>query len=265
MAIDVQTPQDWHTYYRVSRSGTYSFLAALPLILTYELLIVLSNGGTVSHIRVGAEVWLKQSLALIGTAGLAAFGALVILIGIGIFYYERKRRIPLRARYFLWIMMESAVYAVLVAIIVSGLVGAVLTLFLQNDAVAAVQQTTYSGGKLLQAMPMDLRLQVALSVGAGVYEELLFRVILVGGLYLILRWLKVGRGIAYLAAALAGAFIFSVVHYVGPLGDTFAMGSFLFRFFFGLVLNVLFLLRGFGVAAWTHALYDIMLVLGIFG
>ncbi|MEX0747957.1 MAG: CPBP family glutamic-type intramembrane protease [Rhodothermales bacterium] len=264
MADDVQTSQDWHTYHRVSRSGTYSFLAALPLILIYEILIVFTNGRAVSQVRVGAEVWLKQSLALVGSAGLAAFGAIVILVGIGIFYFERRRRIPLLPRYFAWMILESAVYAVLVAIIVSGLVGAVLTLTLQ-DGLLSHAAAMAPFGKLQQAVSSSLRLQVALSVGAGVYEELVFRVLLVGGLYLLFRKLLTRRGHAYLAAALLGALIFSYVHYLGPLGDAFTIGSFLFRFFFGLVLNILFLLRGFGIAAWTHALYDIMLVLGIFG
>jgi hypothetical protein len=59
--------------------------------------------------------------------------------------------------------------------------------------------------------------------------------------------------------------LFSGAHYVGPLGDSFALPSFTFRFLFGLALNVLFLWRGFGVAAWTHALYDVMVVTGMFG
>ncbi|NBB73510.1 MAG: CPBP family intramembrane metalloprotease, partial [Bacteroidetes bacterium] len=62
-----------------------------------------------------------------------------------------------------------------------------------------------------------------------------------------------------------GAAIFSAVHYVGPFGDAFTLASFSFRFLFGLALNGLFLWRGFGVAAWTHALYDVMLVVGLLG
>jgi hypothetical protein len=161
-------------------------------------------------------------------------------------------------------ILESAVYAVLVAIIVSGLVGAVLTLTLQERFLSEAAALT-SFGKIQPPLSTSLRLQIALSVGAGVYEELLFRVLLVGGLYLLFRRVMSRRGHAYLAAAILGAVLFSYVHYVGPLGDAFTLGSFLFRFFFGLVLNILFLLRGFGIAAWTHALYDIMLVLGIFG
>ena len=56
-------------------------------------------------------------------------------------------------------------------------------------------------------------------------------------------------------------FIFSAFHYIGPLGDTLEVGSFVFRMVAGVLLSGLFLLRGFGIAAWTHALYDVFLTL----
>lgn len=245
---------DWQIYHRASRTGTYGFLAALPLLLIYEALVVFANQDALTQVRVGAEVWLKQLFVLVGSAGLAVFGAGVIVVGLLIFWRERKQSIPLRPRYFLWIVLESAVYAVLVAIIVSGLVGAILTMTLSS-----------AGNAALQDIPrMGLSLKLALSIGAGIYEELLFRVILVGGLYALVRRGISRRGPAYTVAAVVGAVVFSLVHYIGPYGDVFAVGSFLFRFFFGLILNLLFLLRGFGIAAWTHALYDVMLVVGLF-
>lgn len=256
---------DWQTYHRVSRTGTYSFMVALPLILMYEVLVVMANDFELAQVRVGAEVWLKQLLALVGSTGLFAFGAAVLIVGAGIFWFERKQRIPLRGRYFVWMILESAVYGVLVAIMVSGIVGAILTAAPSPLRGAALLLGPLAAGVPQEAASMDLSLKLALSVGAGVYEELLFRVILVGGLFWVLRRIVPGRGAAYVLAAVIGAVLFSWVHYVGVYGDAFAIGSFLFRFIFGLVLNVLFLLRGFGIAAWTHALYDVMLVIGVFG
>lgn len=237
----------WATYRKSTRTATYGFLAALPLVLLYEALILFANQGAVAEVRVGAEVWLKQLLALIGNTGFAALGGAVLVVGGVIFWIERKKAIPIRGKYFAGMVVESSIYAVLTAVLVSGLVGAILTMVPQG------------------ARPDRLMLQLALSIGAGVYEELLFRVLLVGGLFLALRNLLDGRVTAYTVAAIVGAFVFSLVHYVGPLGDAFALDSFLFRFLFGLVLNVLFLVRGFGIAAWTHALYDIMVVVLMHG
>ena len=106
---------------------------------------------------------------------------------------------------------------------------------------------------------------LVLSIGAGLYEELVFRVLLVGGLYWGIQHLASDKITAYLVAAVVGAMVFSAVHYIGALGDPFELSSFFFRFLFGLALNALFLVRGFGVAAWTHALYDILVVSQILG
>ena len=56
----------------------------------------------------------------------------------------------------------------------------------------------------------------------------------------------------------AGAAIFSAAHYMGALGDTFEWSSFTFRFLMGIALNVLYMTRGFGVAAMTHAMFDVI-------
>ncbi|MEO7965202.1 MAG: CPBP family glutamic-type intramembrane protease, partial [Gemmatimonadaceae bacterium] len=100
-----------------------------------------------------------------------------------------------------------------------------------------------------------------ISLGAGLYEELLFRVLLVSALVWlakkILGWGPVAAG---LFATMAGALIFSAFHYVGPFGDKLELGSFVFRAIAALAFSALYLVRGFGITAWTHALYDVMLL-----
>jgi hypothetical protein len=102
-----------------------------------------------------------------------------------------------------------------------------------------------------------------ISLGAGLYEELLFRVLLVGGLAWLARRLFGWRGgAAGLFATLLGALVFSAFHYIGPYGDRLELTSFLFRTIAGVLFSALYLLRGFGITAWTHALYDVFLTLG---
>jgi hypothetical protein len=104
--------------------------------------------------------------------------------------------------------------------------------------------------------------QIMVSLGAGIYEELVFRVLLVSGLMLIARkgfgWSRKSAG---LFAIIVGALIFSAFHYVGASGEQFALGSFTFRAIAGLLFSALYVLRGFGITAWTHALYDVFLAL----
>ena len=256
---ETQTPYAPATYYQVTRTATYGFLLALPLLVLYEALILFVNEGAVVQVRVGAEVWLKRVLATMGGTGLHVMAAVVLLIGLAILYAERRKHIPMRARYFGWAVAESAVYAVLLAVIVSGTVGLLFAI-----APVAVPSALPA---LVYGAPQEpgFGARFALSLGAGLYEELLFRVLLVGGLYAVLRRVLTGRTTAYVAAAVAGALLFSAVHYTGMLGDVFTLPSFTYRFLFGLALNVVFLLRGFGVAAWTHALYDVMVVTHLLG
>jgi membrane protease YdiL (CAAX protease family) len=230
-------------YFPVTRTATYGFLAALPLLLLYEGLILVVQASTGQAIRIGADVWMKSLFALV-----------FVVVGIAVFMRERRHRIPIRAAYFGGIVGESLVYAVVLAGLVSTTVGLIFGM-----SVVRVPLMLQTVGEL------SLPLQLVLSIGAGLYEELFFRVLLVGGLYLLLRRLMPKRTQAYVVAALIGAVIFSWVHYVGPFGDPFTLASFTYRFLFGLALNAVFLVRGFALAAWTHALYDVLVVTGSFG
>ncbi|MEM6648031.1 MAG: CPBP family intramembrane glutamic endopeptidase [Bacteroidota bacterium] len=241
-------------YFALTRTATYSFLAALPLFVLYEVLILLVNNGSMSQIRVGADVWIKRVLASMGAGGMLALGLVVIAIGVAIVIVERKKQIPLKPKYFGWMIGESLVYGVVLAFIISSVVG---WLFFMAPAVTS--PLLFASQTVDQ---LELSKKLALSLGAGLYEELVFRVILVGGMFWGLKRVMKNRSTtaAYVIAAVVGALIFSWVHYTGSMGDPFTLSSFSFRFLFGLALNALYLVRGFGVAAWTHALYDVLVV-----
>jgi len=69
------------------------------------------------------------------------------------------------------------------------------------------------------------------------------------------------RQTAGIFAIVISAFIFSAFHYIGPYAYPLELNSFTFRMLAGLAFSALYMARGFGVAAWTHALYDVFLVL----
>jgi membrane protease YdiL (CAAX protease family) len=140
---------------------------------------------------------------------------------------------------------EAALYALFFAPAV---------LFLQYRILPALQ----AGGA-----PADgLFLQLVLSAGAGVYEELLFRLLLTGALFWTFdRALRLRRAVAGILAVLLSAILFSLFHHVGVFGEPFETHVFLFRLWAGLLLSAIFLLRGLAIAVYTHALYDILLFL----
>lgn len=104
---------------------------------------------------------------------------------------------------------------------------------------------------------------IGLAVGAGVFEELLFRGLLLAGVAALLRQtLSADRLTASAAALLVSAYVFSAYHHWGAFGEPYHPGVFAFRFHAGLVLGALYLGRGLGIAALAHGVYDVWVTFG---
>jgi CAAX prenyl protease-like protein len=236
------------SYWQVSRTPRYSLLFALPLLVFYQVLTVVLAHGERS-VRNGADVIL-QSLF---TAVAGAWGPLLFMIclmGAGLWLVARDMRAHrsrLRSGVFVAMLGESIALALIFGFVVGNVTSGVLGM---------LQTLAVPGGP-----EMDWWTRLMVSLGAGIYEELLFRVLLVGALAAVARALLAWRPLtAGVAATLAGAAIFSAFHYIGPYGDRWQLYSFAFRMVAGLFFSGLYLARGFGITAWTHALYDVLLL-----
>jgi membrane protease YdiL (CAAX protease family) len=99
------------------------------------------------------------------------------------------------------------------------------------------------------------------SVGAGLYEELLFRLCLLSGLAVILSraadGLSLPRMLGHALAVLLSAFAFAMFHHVGPGAEPVTGSRVLYRAAAGILLGGLFVVRGFCVAVYCHAAYDV--------
>jgi hypothetical protein len=239
-------------YWAATRAPRYSLVFALPLFLLYEGLAASLRGapGT-TDVRNAADVALKTPFFLLsGARGSLAFFATVIAICVFLVGRDlRRTRDHLRPRTFALMLGESAVLALLLGMVVGTLTQRLLGVL---TALAAQQ----GAASPLESLGLSTRLMLAL--GAGLYEELLFRVLLVGGIAAGLAWLLGRRTwLTSTIAAVVGALIFSAFHYVGEYGDRFELASFTYRAIAGLAFSGLYLTRGFGITAWTHALYDV--------
>ncbi|MEP6571181.1 MAG: CPBP family glutamic-type intramembrane protease [Gemmatimonadota bacterium] len=237
------------SYWSATREPRYSLTFAFPLLVLYELLAFSLTHDSINGVRNGADVLLKSLFVVLGgRRGLIVFGVLLIGTGVWLVWKDRKAHGPAVAKYFLGMMLESILYAFCFGM-VAGTLTAILLHGPQFLALGPIQN-------------LSLPTQLMISLGAGLYEELLFRVIIVSALARMARvlfgWKPLSAGIF---ATVVGALIFSAFHYIGPFGDPLELNSFVFRMISGLLLSALYLLRGFGVAAWTHALYDVMLAL----
>ena len=236
------------TYWQLSRSHRYSLLFALPLLLVYETLEAVSpvraQGGV---IRNGADVVLTSLFTLLfGVRGPLVFMAFVI--GVSLWLIRRDRSTgPLRSGVFGLMFGESLVLSLALGIVVGTAT---------MHVVGPLRSFAAGGG--LSGTPLE---RLTLAIGAGLYEELLFRVIIVALLANGFRLLGASRGIGGALATVVGALLFSAFHYLGSLGEPFRLESFVFRTIAGLAFSALYLLRGFGITAWTHALYDVAVLM----
>jgi len=243
------------SYFDISRAPRYSVVFALPLLLAYEALAAaLAGPRSASQVRNGADVLLKEAfIAVAGRNGPLIFIAAVIGIGIWFVARDIKRSGQgLRPVVFGAMLAESIALAAIFGIVI-GMITMKLLGSLHMLAIAG------PGGPIAS---MSWATRLMLSLGAGLYEELLFRVLLVSALAAGARTLfGFGTKGAGVFATLVGAFIFSAFHYIGPFGDPFRLTSFTFRAISGVAFSALYLLRGFGITAWTHSLYDAFLLL----
>lgn len=230
-------------YFSNTHTLLYSFLLSVPLFLIYESLILISQPNSEHIVRISVDVWMKSIFTYFGVNAVSFSLLFMMLIGLFVLYKERERLKTIRFGYFPFMMVESLIYAIVVAFISNKLISLIFNLVASDS----VQSLSY-----LQ--------KLALSLGAGLYEELFFRVILVTVLLFIFNKVFNKKWAAIIASVTLSALLFSAVHYIGSMGDLFTFSSFMYRFVFGLILNGIYVIRGFGVAAWTHAIYDVLVI-----
>jgi len=225
-------------YFALSRTPLTSLVFALPLVLAYEGGVLLLGRGMP---RNGADVWLRQLLDALGFGSYFLLPALTVL-GLLAWHHVEHDRWHFSPGVLLGMAAESGLWA----IVLVGLARVQERLW--PLIVPAAVPDAWSGffGRFVGYC------------GAGLYEEVLFRLLLLPAVAWMLRRLGSGPGEALVTAVLVTSGLFSLAHYIGPLGDVFDVYSFTFRMLAGMFFACLFLLRGFGIVAGAHALYDML-------
>lgn len=235
----------------ISRSGKHdprnlltSLVLVFPLFLSYQVGVLFTlpmlNGADFLTVFLFRNLGLSTAAYLGYTCAVAAAFAITVAV--------LRRRQRFDPRLIVPVLIESAIYALTMG---SLIVFVMTRVFGVSPRLA--------GGVIAQ---QGLVARIVMSLGAGVYEETVFRLGIMAGTAAVLeKVVGLGRWIAVAVALGVSALLFSAMHHVPPYGDPFSVGVFLFRALAGVVFGLLFWWRGFAVAVYTHALYDLYVLL----
>ncbi len=240
------------------RSLALGLLAMVPMFLAYELALTQDPSLLRSH----SELALFRAIEPLGDAVSAVRqGVLVVLLPLAAVLCYRRR---------------IALGPSLLRIFLEGLLGAMLL-----GPALAFSVRFFGGipegiaGAAGRAADPGLSLAARIFGGAA-YEELLFRVLLFSGIYLLSRrvalffgvgerpspWVAEAVALVVSALAFASAHLAWLNGWLGPGGEPFHAAIFTWRLLAGILLAILFRWRGPGVAAWTHGLFNLALLIG---
>lgn len=211
-----------------------------PLFLVYQV-------GIVSGVRNGADVFTSLLMQLVDyDLGnyLLLFAAL--LFGYAGLLAALRRSGRFQPKRFLPLLTESGLYALCMGSLILLVIRYVLW-FVPGLGPGLAVET------LPDRAPLEI---LVISAGAGLHEEFVFRAGLMAGLALLLEQ-RIARRAAWTVALVVSSLVFAGVHHLGPAGEEFTVVAFVYRMLAGAYFGVIYQLRGFAVAAWTHSLYDL--------
>jgi len=274
---------------RTSRP-VYAILFLVPFIVFYEIGTILINTDVLTQyqVRVVAFVWVQDVLLHLGTSSRFAWIApplVVIVILVGLQIASKKQWYFCFSDY--TPMVLECVGLAVPLIVLSLLFNSPGTRpdnfsrpnSLQPSArvIVAAQPRVISPQDIVSALGRQdavppkvhsLLTNIVTGVGAGIYEELVFRLILICALMVLFQdVIGLNRQNAITLSVLMSAALFSAHHHIiwidGRLARSapFSWTEFVFRTLAGVYFAILFAIRGFGITAGTHAFYDIIATL----
>jgi hypothetical protein len=247
------------SYYHSTRHPWACLLFLAPLLIAYEGGVLLMGSGEAPVLRTGADTWLRWIFETFGFPALH-WPPIMIAVIFGVWSWLRRQNRP-RDLPGVWLGMT--VESVAFALLLWG-IGRVHEPLLESLGIKlAIDFLPPGGGGLgwgglpLAAASNDVNHAISY-LGAGIYEELLFRLICFSFLLWAVRLSIPSRTTAIAVAMILSALAFSAAHHIGPCGEPLQNRVFIFRALAGLYFALLYQLRGFGIAVGAHACYDVI-------
>ncbi len=266
----------------------YALAYLIPFILFYELGTILINPQTLSQsmqqsqIRVVAFVWIRNMIEYLGFSVRASWIAtpLVVIIILLTLQITSKAKWRIKITDFLPMTLECIILAVpliILSMLFNRQIGYSSQFTFLDSAMSIIGKLPALGANIITCTadnnaavnasdPVSvLFVDIVTGIGAGIYEELVFRLILISLLMLFFQdFLNISLKNSVFLSIIISAALFSTYHHFffinGSLGigEAFSTPKFIFRMIAGVYFAVLFAVRGFGITAGCHAFYDII-------
>lgn len=222
----------------------------LPILVVYEVGVIWLGGASADAMRTGADAWVRHALVALGQTD-RWLPPLSLVLGLLIWQAADPNGNRWGWRFSPGCLPGMAVESVVLAVALVGLSRVVDLGFARLEG----QSTLAVGGVAHEGRPLAALIGF---LGAGVYEEALFRLAMVPALFWSARLLHTPRILAHTLAITGSALAFSIAHHAGAPGEAFTWYAFIFRWAAGVYFAWVFVARGFGIAVGTHAAYDVL-------
>lgn len=266
------------SYGDLSKRPLHILLFLLPLVLLYEIgaAVFLAGEGVIESIR--AYRLLAEFFHRLGVSGLYLPGVAMVVVLL-VWHLLRRDRWRARGGVLLGMLAESLFWTPPLLVLgqmvrripnipdTARPIGAAAEFAISSVGELAapilgpaLASASAAGGDAFAALTLPAR--ATLAVGAGLYEELLFRFVAISMFHFIavdVGGLKhrTGNVVAVTLAALAFALYHDIAAPAGGV-DLILAG---FYFVAGLYFGLIFVLRGFGIVVAVHVIYDMVVLL----
>lgn len=214
-----------------------SLVLIFPLLLAYEIGVLFA--GRVN----GADLVTRAVFTAAGSRAVYLAIYAVVAAGFLLWIRHTRRWGTLRLEIAGPVILEAALYALtlgaFVSLVVDHLFGHLF-------------------GQLLGLGPTAP--SVISALGAGVHEELVFRLGLIAGLLSLARPIGylIGQRIAVVLAIAVSSLVFAAAHHLGAHGEPWTGHAFAFRAVAGAAFGAIFWFRSLAHAVYAHVLYDVL-------
>lgn len=226
-------------YFYYTKNNIVSLFFIFPFFLMYELLSSILFDHSNYIIRNSADIIFRDILSIITDNTILTFNSL-LLLGISAYLIINYKKTENNFNLFFMFLM-----------FIEGLVFGIILVFLLNG----FEFLNFNYDYYLY----DYNFMFYSCLGAGIWEEILFRFIFLN-LFILITSKFFNKYSSLIISVFISSLLFSLFHYIGSLGDVFILYTFIIRLFGGIYLSIVYLYRGLGISMISHIIYDFILV-----